>query len=81
MKKLIKMSTAHVNAENEKEQIDFKMDALLRKKGWESSSSHPGSMWLWEKTINGTKYVVNKSTAINIQCWLDAYGEPNEQAE
>jgi hypothetical protein len=74
-KKLIKMATANLKYENEKEQIDYKMDDLLRKKGWSQSSSHPGCIWLWSKDIKGKTYVVNKATAIHMQSWADEYGE------
>lgn len=76
MSKLIKMATAELNAGIEKEQIEFKLDKLLRQKGWESTSSTPGCLWLWRKKLtNGEIYLVNKSTAIHMQSWLDEYGE------
>jgi hypothetical protein len=74
-RKLIKMATANLNFENQKEQIDYKMDDLLRKKGWSQSSSHPGCLWLWSKDIKGKTYIVNKATAIHMQSWMDEYGE------
>ena len=75
-RKLVKMATANLNAENKKEQIDFEMDALLRKKGWESTSSTPGSLWLWQKTLkDGRTVLVNKNSAIHMQCWFDEYGD------
>lgn len=75
-KKLIKMATAELNADNEKAQIDFRMDALLRKKGGNSTSRVPGSLWLWQKKLkDGRTVLVNKVSAIHIQSWLDEYGE------
>jgi hypothetical protein len=52
--------------ENEKEQIDFQIDNLLRREGWEHSSSHPGCMWLWSKRIRGRMYHVPKETALRM---------------
>jgi hypothetical protein len=72
---LIKTGTLERNLENEKEQLDWKMDAHLRKKGWESTSSTPGCLWLWRKEISGKIYLVNKASAVHMQAWLDEYGD------
>lgn len=76
MKKLIKMGTASLKADNEIEAVGFTLDNLLRRKGWECTCSVPGSLWLWQKTLkDGRTLVVNKNTAISIQSWLDEYGD------
>ncbi len=56
---------------NEKEQLDWKVDAELRRRGWGRSSHHPGALSLWSK--NG--YTVDRTSAIHIECWWDAYGD------
>jgi hypothetical protein len=54
------------------EQLGFAKDAFLRKRGWTHSSSHPGSLWLWSKTINGVAYHgVSRSTALHMEDWAD----------
>lgn len=48
-----------------REQLEFRVDALLRKRGWKHTSSTPGCLWLWEKTLSdGRVMLVNKSTAL-----------------
>lgn len=56
------MSKFH-DLKNEREEIDFKEDALLRKAGWEHTSSL-GCIWLWKKKIGKETVYVNKATAI-----------------
>lgn len=53
--------------QNEKEHLDIKVDSELRKRGWVSSSSHPGSLWLWTKTHNGITYSVSRDVAIYME--------------
>lgn len=56
------------------EQQDFKKDALLRKRGWQHTSSTPGCIWLWKKEIKGHGMVmVNRDTAIYISKWEAEY--------
>lgn len=60
----------------EKEQLDFKADALLREKGWKETSSTPGSLWLWERKLDDGRIVlVNKASAIHMQNWFDYVNE------
>jgi hypothetical protein len=35
----------------EREQLEFRVDAFLRTRGWKHSSSNPAHIWLWEKTL------------------------------
>lgn len=56
-----------VDINNEKQQLDFKIEAELRKRGWVHSSSHPGSIWLWSKKIGKRTYHVPTSTAIHME--------------
>lgn len=38
----------------EREMLEFKVDAYLRSKGWEHTSSTPGCLWLWVKLVKWT---------------------------
>lgn len=50
----------------EREQLEFEVDALLRRNGWKNTSNNPCHIWLWEKTlVDGRTVLVNKSTALN----------------
>lgn len=54
----------------EMEQLEFQQDAELRKRGWQQTSSTPGSLWLWRKEMKGYGVLlVNKSTAIHVSEW------------
>ncbi len=54
------------------EQLNFKKDAWLRKKGWNHTSGTPGCLWLWKKEIPSHGVVlVNRDSAIWMQNWLD----------
>lgn len=33
------------------DKIQFDKDSFLRKRGWEATSSTPGSLWMWKKTL------------------------------
>lgn len=51
-----------------REQLEFRIDALLRKRGWKSTSDTPGCLWLWEKKLpDGRVALVNKSTALHFE--------------
>lgn len=56
----------------EREQLEFEVDALLRKRGWKHTSSTPGCHWLWEKTLpDGRVALVTKEVALRFeQAWL-----------
>lgn len=55
-----------------REQLEFRVDALLRKRGWKSTSSTPGCLWLWEKALpDGRVLLVGKETALHLErVWL-----------
>jgi hypothetical protein len=54
------------------EQLDFKVEAYLREKGWKHTSDTPGSYWMWEREIGGRVYLVERATALRIQSHHDA---------
>lgn len=57
------------------EQLNFKKDAWLRKKGWDFTSSTPGHLWLWKKEINNYGTILtNRDSAIHMQLWIENYG-------
>ena len=56
------------------EQLQFRVDAFLRSRGWTHSSSTPGSFWMWSKTIDGQTYYVGHANALGIESSL----EPND---
>jgi hypothetical protein len=39
------------DARYEREMLEYKVDALLRAKGWKHTCTTPGSLWLWSKTV------------------------------
>jgi hypothetical protein len=49
------------------EQLSFRVDAFLRSRGWEHTSSTPGSYWLWGKTIDGKAFWVDQAHALGIE--------------
>lgn len=73
----VKTQRLKLKIENEKEQLDYKLDAHLRRCGWDyTSSTVPGCYWLWEKTLaNGKTVCVGRDAALGIQSWIDEYGE------
>ncbi len=53
------------DAEHESE---MKMNNFLRSKGWEYTSSNPGSIWLWEKKLpDGRTVLANSRLAFSLQ--------------
>lgn len=60
----------------EVEQLDFKRQELLRKTGWKLTCDVPGSLWLWEKAVRGRVLMVNQSSALAIETWLQEFPEP-----
>lgn len=65
---------------HEREMLEYEVDAFLRKKGWEHSSSTPGCYWLWSKELTWTnlagqkvtRYVLtDKATALSLQSAMD----------
>lgn len=60
----------------QREQLDYEIQAHLRRKGWEYTSGTPGSLWLYCRTIDGTRYAVTQDAALHIQEWLDMIASP-----
>lgn len=77
---MARLTTQIAKIDFEIEQLNFKKDALLRKWGWESTSSTKGSLWLWKKVIEGQTYIVSREAAIHAQAWLDEFG-PRESVK
>ena len=50
------------DARYEREMLEFKIDALLRAKGWTHTSSTPGCFWLWTKTVKWTTHNIIPGT-------------------
>lgn len=49
----------------ERGQLEFRVDAFLRTRGWKHSSSNPAHIWLWEKAMaDGRVVLVDKDTAL-----------------
>ena len=53
--------------EHLRSQLEFRVDAWLRERGWKSTCETPGSYWLWQKTIDGKTYVTSKDLAERIE--------------
>jgi hypothetical protein len=52
----------------EREQLEFRVDAFLRTRGWKHSSSNPASIWLWEKALaDGRVVLVDKDAALQFE--------------
>ena len=58
------------------EQLHWKKEAYLKERGWEYTSSLPGSFWVYvkklPKTYGDKVFVCDESTAMHIQESLDA---------
>lgn len=49
------------------EELNFKIQNLLFKQGWEfTPEDNTGGVYLWKKKFKGKTYLVNESTAIYI---------------
>jgi hypothetical protein len=51
----------------EREQLAFHVHDFLRRRGWLYTSSTPGSLWLWEKVVDGRTLLVMTETALSIE--------------
>lgn len=51
----------------QEEQLGFRLDAFLRKRGWDHTSSTPGSFWMWHKKIDGIRMYVDREHALSIE--------------
>jgi hypothetical protein len=70
------------DARYQREMLEYRVDAWLRSKGWKSTCDTPGSLWLWQRTLDdGRVALVNKSTAESMQAWFDFLAEPPEASE
>lgn len=48
-----------------REEVEFKVDAFLRARGWKSTCGNPASIWLWEKKLkDGRVLLADKDTAL-----------------
>lgn len=54
----------------EQEACDVTMNAL-RRAGWKYTSQTPGSVWMWEKEIDGTTYRLTQENAASAQEHFD----------
>lgn len=53
---------------NEQEKsLIFAKEKLLRKFGWEYSSSNPLAHWMWEKIIDGKRYTLSQNDALDME--------------
>ena len=55
----------------QEEQLGFRLDAFLRKRGWAHTSSTPGSFWMWTKLVNGQEMYVDRDHALAIERHLE----------
>jgi hypothetical protein len=53
--------------EYQREMLSHRIDAYLRKAGWDYTSNTPGCVWLWTRTIGDRVLLVNRETALRIQ--------------
>ena len=53
------------------EQLQFRVDAFLRSRGWQFTSSTPGSYWLWSKVVDGNPIYVDHAHALGIERSLE----------
>jgi hypothetical protein len=51
----------------QEEQLGFRIDAFLHKRGWSHTSSTPGSFWMWHKKIKGVPMYVDREHALAIE--------------
>ena len=62
------------------EQLGFRLDAFLRKRGWGHTSSTPGSFWMWTKMVNGQEMDVSRDNALGIERSLELYDIDGDEA-
>lgn len=66
----------------EREQLEFKVDAFLRNRGWKSTSNTPGCYWLWERKLeDGRVALVNKELALSMERQFEAWRELEKDEE
>jgi DNA polymerase/3'-5' exonuclease PolX len=58
-------------AENLREAAEELVVKALRAAGWKHTSQTPGSVWMWEKQIEGISYRVGVEDAARIQEHFD----------
>ena len=65
----------------EREQLDFREDAMLTRLGWKHTSNTPGCYWLWQRTLDdGRVVLVDKANAISMSEYLELEPDPGEEA-
>jgi hypothetical protein len=52
--------------EDLREQLEREEANYLRRFGWNYTSKHPGSLWLWEKEFAGQLFVCDQGTALHL---------------
>ena len=65
----------------QRQDLEYRVDAFLRRAGWEHTSSTPGSYWMWQREINGQKLLVDKEHALSIQAHLEAEADADEPGD
>lgn len=58
-------------ARGKREDVEYEIDAFLRSKGWNHTSSTPGCLWMWEREIDGRRVLVDKEHALSMQAHFD----------
>lgn len=59
------------NLDAQIENIKEQMRSYLRNQGWEDVCNTPGSLWLWQRNLDGRVLLVPEQTAIKMQKTLD----------
>lgn len=68
--------------ESDREQIQFKMEAHLRERGWEHTSQTPGCYWRWVKKLpDGRTVMCDFGAAITIETHTMDFGHLDTDAE
>lgn len=68
-----------VKADALQQQADRTVERALRAAGWEYTCNTPGSVWMWQKEIDGATYRMSRENAARIQedADRDAYFDQN----
>lgn len=62
--------------EEAEEAVETIRDQYLRERGWSFVSDTTGSLWVWEKHLDGKTYRMNADSAAYIQSFVDYWQEP-----
>lgn len=52
-------------------EYDEACNSYLRDNGWKHTCDTPGSVWLWQKLIDGRLFAVHRDAATQMQDYLD----------